>query len=158
MLGLLLVVGLSFAGMPTWTQSAEGRYSCSFIYSDSLYAISNDMAGAENLSLAECDRKTMDYDLYVYTEPWNMLHSLQWMHAAAGCTPDSVEDPVAEFRSAMISYNSVAANFKMLFNQCARSYMNKGGNRAELIDALNSARDSYSACIAHGDACWLPTV
>jgi hypothetical protein len=151
MLGLLLIIGLSFA-RPTWTQAVEGRYYCSFEYSNDLYLIADDMVDAERLSSEECNLHDMYSDLYFYTEPLSMFYSLEDMYDAADCGPDIMEDPIPHFRAAMRSYNSMSADFRAMFNQCVRSYLQEGGDRGDLVSALSSAREDYLGCVRNPDS------
>jgi hypothetical protein len=155
-LGLLLVIGLSFA-RPAWTQPVEGRYYCSFEYSDDMYEIAEDMDEQVEFTPEQCDLKHMYSYLYYYTQPLNMFYSLEDMYNAADCGPDIMEDPIPHFRAAMSSYNGVSTDFKAHFNQCVRSYSQEGGDMTALKDNLGMARDSYLSCVRNPDSiCQLP--
>ena len=153
MLGILLIVGLSFAG-PTipdnWMTNSVNRYDCNYGYNDDgwedigLYDIAEDYDDV-------CDGGCWDFDAmdpYLVTMD-SAVRGEYDMCYYSGCWCDEEDISATSFRSSMLEYNVASAGYKAEFLAGARAYLAHGGSRADILGDLQDARADYMGCLVY---------
>ena len=137
MLGLLLIVGLSFATL-SWQYDWQGyvfdRYDCNLqatdMYKFGFAAEYLYPSYASNTQMNNLNYALMDMQYYVLP----------------GMAFDYYATP---FRADMGRYNSASSEFNMLFNALIRNYLSQTGpdERELLMDWLQNYRGFYAYCL-----------
>jgi hypothetical protein len=113
LLGLLIMMGLSFAQPENWMQPAQGRYYCDVMYSAALTDYAHDSLGATE------DQFSQMFDLVA--SEGGMAGNVGAMYVYADC--NDIGQYPSQFRAEMASYNTDSAAFKRIFNTVLRNYL-----------------------------------
>ncbi len=155
LLGILLMVGLSFARTEeNWMGYSEARYSCSLFYD----------AYGYHSSTTGLMRIVYDYDNSSSCAYWNCgameedlgsIGGVLWNEGGMwdnGCYEEL--DP-SGFRSNMIEYSIYATDFKSKFLAGLRAYLAENpGDRSNLLSDLQDTTANYRYCLTDIDYCY----
>lgn len=140
MLGLLLIVGLSFAGdapgpwQNGWQESIFDRYWC-------------------HIDNVPTEQYYVGYYMYQYTQPYIMPSQMQALldytngmqyYLMNGMANDYYP---SQFRVDMGLYNSNSGAFRTVFNAMLRTYLQHGGDRTYILGWLNEINGEYRSCL-----------
>jgi hypothetical protein len=141
-LGLLLVVGLSFAGVGPWQydwqEHVSWRYACDYWMGEDQYSAAfyymQPYASPTELMYMEYYQDVVKYwELFGTDGDYGMMDEYY-------ATP---------FRADMAGYNSANSLFRSIFNAAYREYMAATGDPSFVArDYLAGARASYVHCVS----------
>jgi hypothetical protein len=146
MLGLLLIVGLSFAWAAgpwqnQWQNYTSWRYDCNIgDIGLNQYYLAADYMYVNAQPYIPYSQITSMYGYLYYMQIAN--NNMMWTMMEGNY--DYYPGP---FRVDMAAYNSNGASFKAIFNAVLRTYLQHGGDRTYVLGMLNGFNSDYRECI-----------
>ena len=158
-LGILLLVGLSFAGTDgcNWMGYAESKYACNFFYNAGGYPPADGGMGLMQI-VGNYDSgciywtgcRDMGFDL-------KDMQGIIWNEGGMWDNGCYTGIGASGFRQNILAYSIASADFKAKFLAGLRSYLAAHpGNRTSLTNDLTDARGNYMYCLSDVPCCYNP--